>query len=126
MGQALIALEEERAKEATDEFAHLEATFDLSYDVAKWLECAAHFSQVRFLRDEHGMLNIASKCLDLRRFTALTAHATEFRPDSYEDIKEPLETILEWMTSGWGGMMSRTSMWSSSMRCFWPAAWRRR
>ena len=39
MGQALIVPEEERAEGATDEFAHLEATFDLSYDVAKWLEC---------------------------------------------------------------------------------------
>ncbi len=73
----------------------MEATFDLSYDVAKWLECAAHFFNVRFLRDEHGMLHIASKCLDIRRFTALIAHATEFRPDTYEDIKEPLEIILE-------------------------------
>jgi hypothetical protein len=100
MGQALIVPEEERAEGATDEFAHLEATFDLSYDVAKWLECAAHFFHVRFLRDEHGMLNIASKCLDLRRFTALTAHATEFRPDNYEDIKEPLQIILEWMIKG--------------------------
>jgi hypothetical protein len=44
MGQALIVPGEERAEGATDEFAHLEATFDLSYDVAKWLECAAHFS----------------------------------------------------------------------------------
>jgi hypothetical protein len=35
MGHALILPEEERAMGATDEFAHLEATFDLSYDVAK-------------------------------------------------------------------------------------------
>jgi hypothetical protein len=34
MGQALKVPEEERAKGATNEFAHLEATFDLSYDVA--------------------------------------------------------------------------------------------
>jgi len=91
MGQALIVPEEERVEGATIEFAHLEASFNLSYDVAKWLECAAHFYHVRFLRDEHGMLNIANKCLDLHRFTALNAHATEFRPGRYEDIKEPLE-----------------------------------
>jgi hypothetical protein len=30
MGQAFIMLEEERVEEATDEFAHMEATFDLS------------------------------------------------------------------------------------------------
>jgi hypothetical protein len=100
MGQALIIPEEGRAEGATDEFAHLEATFDLSYDVAKGLECAAHFFNVRFLRDEHNMLNIASKCLDLRRFIALAAHATEFCPDTYEDIKKPLEIILEWMIMG--------------------------
>ncbi len=73
----------------------MEATFDLSYDVAMRLECAAHFFNVRVLRDEHGMLNVASKCLDLRIFTALTAHATKFRPDNYEDIKEPLQIIPE-------------------------------
>jgi hypothetical protein len=49
MCQALKVPEEERAEGATDEFAHLEATFDLSYGVAKWLECAAHFFHVRFL-----------------------------------------------------------------------------
>ena len=95
-------LANERDEGATDEFAQFEATFDLSYDVVKWCECAAHFFHVRFLRDEHGMLNIASKCLDLRRFTALTGHQTEFHPDNYEDIKEPLEVILEWIMM-WGG-----------------------
>jgi hypothetical protein len=81
-------------------FAHLEATFDVSYDVAKWLECAAHFFHVRFLRNEHGMLGIASKCLDLRRFTALTARQTEIHQDNYEDIKEPLHILLDWMKEG--------------------------
>jgi hypothetical protein len=95
MGQALTVPEEERAEGATDEFAHMEATFDLSYDVAKWLECAAYFFQFRFLRDEHGMLNVAGKCLDFCRFTALIAHQTEFRPDNFEEIKEPLEVISE-------------------------------
>jgi len=71
MGKALTSPENERAEGATDEFAHLEANFDMSYDVAKWLECATHFFDVRFLRDEHGMLSVASKCLDLRRFAPL-------------------------------------------------------
>ncbi len=93
MGQALTVPEEERAEGATDEFAHLEATFDLSYDVAKWLECAAHFFHVRFLRDEHGMLSVANKCLDLRRFAPLPGHETE--QDDYEDMKESLEIILQ-------------------------------
>ena len=60
MGQALIVPEKERAEGATDEFAHLEATFDLSYDVAKWLEYTAHIFHARY-RDEHGMLSVASK-----------------------------------------------------------------
>ena len=72
MGQALIVPEDERDEGATDEFARLEAMFGLSYDVAKWLECAANFFHVRFFRYEHGMFNIASKSLDLRKFTALT------------------------------------------------------
>jgi len=100
MGQALTVPEEERAEGATDEFAHLEATFDLSYDVAKWLECAIHFFHVRFLRDEHGMLATAQRCLDLRRFAPLTGHGDEHDDDNYEDIKEPLEIVLEWMKDG--------------------------
>ncbi len=35
LGQALTMPEEERVVGVTDEFAHLEATFDLSYDFAK-------------------------------------------------------------------------------------------
>jgi hypothetical protein len=45
----------------TDEEAFMEAAFDLNYDIAGWLECAAHFFHVRFLRDEHNMLWTASK-----------------------------------------------------------------
>jgi hypothetical protein len=97
MGHALTILEEERAEGATDECVHLEATFDLSYDVAKWFESVAHIFHVCFLRDEHGMLNIASKRLDLRIFAALTEHQAEFHQDNYEDIKEPLEVFVEWM-----------------------------
>ena len=100
MGQALIVPEEERAEGATDEFAHLEATFDLSYDVAKWLECAIHFFHVRFLRDEHGILATASLCLDLRRFAPLTGHQDEHDENRYDDMKEPLQIILEWMKNG--------------------------
>jgi hypothetical protein len=73
---------------------------------------------VRFLRDEHGMLNFASKCLDLRRFTALTGHQFDFHEENYEDIKKPLEISLELMMRG-GGRMSRTSMRSSRKQCFW-------
>jgi hypothetical protein len=80
---------------ATNEFAHLEATFDLSYDVANWLECATHFFNVRFLRDEHGILSIASMCLVLRRFAPSPGHEDEH--DDYEDIKEPLKEIMKWM-----------------------------
>ena len=43
MGQALKVPEEESSEGATYEFAHLEATFYLSYDVANWLDIAAHF-----------------------------------------------------------------------------------
>ena len=32
----------------TDEEAFMEAAFDLSYDIANLLECAAHFFHVRF------------------------------------------------------------------------------
>ncbi len=35
MGQALTMRAEDRAEGVTNEFAHLEATFDLSYDVAQ-------------------------------------------------------------------------------------------
>jgi hypothetical protein len=43
------------------------------------------------------MLGIASKCLDLQRFTALSVHQTEFHQDNYEDIYELLHIILEWI-----------------------------
>jgi len=43
MGQALTVLEDQRPVGATDEFVHLKAIFDLSYDVAHWLDSVAHF-----------------------------------------------------------------------------------
>ena len=98
MGQALAVHEEERAVEASDEFAHIEATFDLSYDVAKWLERDAQCFNVRFLWGEHGILTIASRCMDIKRFAPLPGHEDEH--DNYEDIKEPLKQILKWMIKG--------------------------
>ncbi len=86
---------EERAKGAIDEFAHLEAFFDLSYDAAKWMKCETFAMSVRFLRDEHGMLSRASKCLDLRKFAPLTRHQNEHHQDNFEGIKEQLENIME-------------------------------
>jgi hypothetical protein len=74
----------------------VEAAFDLSYDVADWLECAGHFFHVRFLRDEHQMLWTASKCMDLRRFARLRGH----EEGDFDDIYEPLRLILRWMTKG--------------------------
>jgi hypothetical protein len=73
-----------------------EAAFDMSYDVADWLECAAHFFHVRFLRDEHQMLWTASKCMDLRLFAPLPGQEAF----DMEEIYEPLRTILRWMTKG--------------------------
>jgi len=98
MGHALTILEDERAEGADDTFAHLEALFDLSYDVTKWLECAAHFFHVRFLRDEHGILTTAKRCMDLRRFAPTPGQEDE--QDNYEDIKDPLKQIMKWMKTG--------------------------
>ena len=55
----------------TDEDAFMEAAFELSYDIADWLECAAHVFHCRFLRDEHEILWTTSKCMVLRRFASL-------------------------------------------------------
>ena len=76
----------------------MEAAFDLSYDIADWLECAAHFFHVRFLRDEHDILWTASKCMDLRRFAELPE--LDQSNDACEDIKEPLKQVLLWMRKG--------------------------
>jgi len=79
----------------TDEEAFMEAAFDLSYDIADWLiECAAHFFHVRFLRDKHDVLWIASKCMDLRRFAPLPRLDESEDDDAYEDMKEPFKQIL--------------------------------
>ncbi len=53
MGQELKMSEADRLEGITDEEAYVEAAFDLSYDVANYLECAAHFLLHRFLKDEH-------------------------------------------------------------------------
>ena len=68
MGPSLKVPKEERVERATNELSHLEATFDLSYDVANWLNSATHLFQVQFVRDEHEILWTAGKCLDLRLF----------------------------------------------------------
>jgi hypothetical protein len=49
MGQDLKVPEVDRREGITDEESFVEAAFDLSYDIAKWLECAAHFFQVILL-----------------------------------------------------------------------------
>ena len=69
-----------------------EAAFD--YDVADWLECAARFFHVRFLRDEHQMLWTAKNCMDLRRSAPLCGQ------EDMEQIYEPLKATLRWMTKG--------------------------
>ena len=96
MGQELKVPDEDRREGITDEEAFVDVAFDLSYDIANWLQCAIHFFHVRFLRDEHDILWTASKCLDLRRFAQ--AHGQE--EDDIEDIYEPLKHILQWMTKG--------------------------
>jgi hypothetical protein len=97
MGQALVVPDDERSEGATDEEAFLEEAFNLSYDIAHWLECAAHFFHVRLIRDEHDILWTASKCLDLRRFAQMP---TAQDPNDYSDIYEPLKEILRWMIKG--------------------------
>ncbi len=47
MGQKLKVPEADRRDGITDEEAYVEAAFDLSHDIANWLECGAHFFQVR-------------------------------------------------------------------------------
>ena len=47
MGQELKVPVVDRRDGITNEKAYVEAAFDLSYDIAKWLECAAHFFQIR-------------------------------------------------------------------------------
>ena len=79
----------------------MEAAFDLNYDIADWLECAAHFFHVRFLRDEHNILWSASKCMDLRLFATLPDDDEE-HDDEFDDMKEPLRQILLWMRKGGG------------------------
>jgi hypothetical protein len=94
MGQELIVPEECRAEGVSKEDTLLEAAFDLSYDIAHWLECAAHFFHVRLIRDEHDILWTASKCLDLRRFAQMPG---EHEDEGYEDIYDPLEDLWIWM-----------------------------
>jgi hypothetical protein len=69
--------EVDRRDGITDKEAYVEVAFDLSYDIANWLQCAFHFFHVRFLRDEHNILWTASKCLDLRRFAPAPRHEEE-------------------------------------------------
>jgi hypothetical protein len=94
MGQELIVPEECRTEGVSEEDTLLEAAFDLSYDIAHWLECAAHFFHVRLIRDEHDILWTASKCLDLRRFAQMPGEPDD---EGYEDIYVPLEDLWTWM-----------------------------
>ena len=94
MGQVLTVPSANRCEEIVDKDAYVEAAFDLSYDIANWLQCASHFCHVRFLRDKYDIMWTASKCLDLRRFATNFGH----EEDALEDMKEPLKQILRWMT----------------------------
>ena len=94
MGQKLVVPEECQTSGVSEEDTLLEAAFDLSYDCAHWLECAAHFFHVRIIRDEHDILWTASKCLDLRRFAQMPGEDDD---EGYEDIYDHLEDIWAWM-----------------------------
>ena len=102
MGQALKVSEEERAEGATDAFAHLEATFDLSYDVARWLDSATRYFHVRFVRDKHEIVWTVGKCFDLRLFASVIERNDHLYDPNYDDIYEPLNEILKWTKSGGG------------------------
>ena len=41
---------------------------ELQHVMADWIENIVHFFEVRFIDDEHGMLAVAAKCLDLRLY----------------------------------------------------------
>jgi hypothetical protein len=91
MGQTFNVPDVDRREGMIDAEAYVDVVFDLSYDIAKILQCASHFFHVRFLRDEHGILWTASKFLDLKRFATALGH----EEDELEDIKEPLKQILQ-------------------------------
>ncbi len=86
--------EECRTKGVSQENTFLEAAVDLSYELAHWLECVAHFFHVRIIRDEHEIWWTVSKCLDLRRFAQMPGEPDD---EGYEAIYEPLEDIWVWM-----------------------------
>jgi hypothetical protein len=48
MGQELKVPEADHRERITNKEAFVEAAFELSYDIANWIEYAAHFFQVRF------------------------------------------------------------------------------
>jgi len=90
MAQELVAPVECRTKGVSAGEILLEAAFDLSYDIAHWLECAAHFFHVRLIHDEHHMLWSVNKCLDLRRYALMPGEPDD---QGYEEIYEPLKSI---------------------------------
>ena len=72
MGIKFVVLSEDISKGATDEEAYMEATFDLSYDIASWLECDVYFFHVRFCGTNTTFYDIKS-VLGLKAF-----HTCEF------------------------------------------------
>jgi hypothetical protein len=61
LGKRLTQPDEDRREGATNVEAYVDAVFNPSYDIAHWLECAAHFFHVHFIRDKHNILWTASK-----------------------------------------------------------------
>jgi len=92
--------EDDRQEGKTEEELYMEAAFDLSYDIAEWLECAAHFFSLRFLKDEHEILWIASKCMDLRLFATVNYNDDAHHQAFIEGIYAPLQQIILWMKKG--------------------------
>ena len=48
MGQVLKIPDGDRRDGMTDEEAYVEVAFDMSYDIANWLQCADHFFLISF------------------------------------------------------------------------------
>ena len=100
LGMKLVVPEDDRQEGKTKEELYMEAAFDLNYDIGEWLECVAHFFSLRFLKDEHEIIWIASNCMDLMLFATVNYDDDAHQQAFIEGIYAPLQQILLWMQKG--------------------------
>jgi len=82
------------------ECTQAQAYTDLQHFIADWIENMVHFFQVRFVDDEHEMIAVAAKCLDLRLYCRKSFPGYSSLAQYMDaEVKQPFRQVWKWVSA---------------------------